>query len=197
MKAHADAFSPMGLFHLVCMDYKKLGLLGASLYTCEGPLNPDPGRKCPGDTFDGIHADPEEEGVTTKRIRKKDAETSGVLKPKHGEGRRRTFPQEAKRCRRQKKEKMDWLRIGRRKKRTRIGGASQCRCGDSGGCLGGEQEQTDWPRSRKVTQGIHHWETGRAHKTRFWKLHVDTGTENDYDSEESFMCSLVRKREED
>ncbi|KAJ1214497.1 hypothetical protein NDU88_002115 [Pleurodeles waltl] len=107
------------------------------------------GGSAPGELFDGMHADPAEEGVTKQCIREKDAETSGVLKPEQGEGGWRSFPQEVKRCRRQRKGWTDLLQSGRRKKRTRRGGASQHRRGDSGGCLGGEQERTDWPHSRK------------------------------------------------
>ncbi|KAJ1199177.1 hypothetical protein NDU88_003015 [Pleurodeles waltl] len=58
---------------------------------CEGLRNPDPGRKYPGGTVDGLHADPEEAGVVTQRIREKDAEPSGVLNAKQDEGRRRSF----------------------------------------------------------------------------------------------------------
>ncbi|KAJ1213581.1 hypothetical protein NDU88_001215 [Pleurodeles waltl] len=58
---------------------------------CEGLRNPDPGRKYPGGTVDGLRADPEEEGVVKQRIRKKDAEPSGVLNPEQDEGRRKLF----------------------------------------------------------------------------------------------------------
>ncbi|KAJ1198925.1 hypothetical protein NDU88_002763 [Pleurodeles waltl] len=57
----------------------------------EGPRNPDPGWKCPGGTVDGIHADPEEEGVVKQRIREKDSEPSRNLNPEQDEGKRKSF----------------------------------------------------------------------------------------------------------
>ncbi|KAJ1103412.1 hypothetical protein NDU88_000835 [Pleurodeles waltl] len=71
----------------VHLDLLSTGSTGA----CEEPRNPDPGRKCPGGTVNGIHADPEEEGVVKQRIREKDAEPTGVLNPEQDEGRRKSF----------------------------------------------------------------------------------------------------------